>query len=82
MEYHFDVENNGYVVQAEYTGIVPDTFKNDAEVVITGRLDGSTFHVEPDGIMAKCPSKYEAKPTIGNTVGEPEKSLSNVPNSN
>ena len=82
MEYHFDVENNGYVVQAEYTGIVPDTFKNDAEVVITGRLDGSTFHVEPDGIMAKCQSKYEAKPTIGNTVGEPEKSLSNVPNSN
>ena len=82
MEYQFDVENNGYVIQAEYTGIVPDTFKNDAEVVITGRLDGITFHVEPDGIMAKCPSKYEAKPTIENSISEPKTSLGDRSNSN
>jgi len=61
MDYHFGIENNGYVVTAEYTGIVPDTFKNDAEVVVTGRLEGHTFVVEPDGIMAKCPSKYEGQ---------------------
>lgn len=69
MDYRFDVQNNGYVVRAEYTGIVPDTFQNDSEVVVTGRLDGDTFLVEPDGIMAKCPSKYEAKPTVGMTAG-------------
>lgn len=65
MDYRFDIEKDGYVVHAVYTGIVPDTFRNDAEVVVTGRLDGDAFVVEPDGIMAKCPSKYEAKPGVG-----------------
>ena len=64
MEYRFDIKNNGQVVRAEYTGIVPDTFQNDAEVVVSGRLEGHTLIVEPNGIMAKCPSKYEAKPTL------------------
>jgi cytochrome c-type biogenesis protein CcmE len=62
LDYRFDIENNGKVVRAYYTGIVPDTFKNDAEVVVKGTLmpDGS-FHVQPDGVIAKCPSKYDAK---------------------
>jgi hypothetical protein len=29
--------------------------------VLKGRLDASGFHVAPNGVMAKCPSKYEAK---------------------
>ena len=82
MEYHFDVENNGYVVRAEYTGIVPDTFKNDAEVVVTGRLEGDTFFVEPDGIMAKCPSKYEAKPTVGNAADVDQVATVKAPGAN
>jgi len=47
-------------MRAYYTGIVPDTFKADSEVVLKGRLgtDGS-FHVDKDGVMAKCPSKYD-----------------------
>ena len=50
----------------DITGIVPDTFKEDAEVVLKGRLasDGS-FHVDKDGVMAKCPSKYEAAKKVG-----------------
>jgi cytochrome c-type biogenesis protein CcmE len=58
-DYRFKVRNNGSVIDATYTGIVPDTFKNDAEVVLKGRLDGQSFHTEPNGVMAKCPSKYE-----------------------
>jgi cytochrome c-type biogenesis protein CcmE len=58
-DYRFKVRNNGSVVDATYTGIVPDTFKDDAEVVLKGRLDGQGFHTEPNGVMAKCPSKYE-----------------------
>ena len=68
MEYRFSITNNGHVVHAEYTGIVPDTFQNDSEVVVSGRLEGDTLIVEPNGIMAKCPSKYEAKPTLGNSA--------------
>ncbi len=61
LEYKFKVENKGEVIQAFYTGTVPDTFKDDSEVVVKGTLasDG-TFHVSEDGVMAKCPSKYEA----------------------
>ncbi|MGD9903677.1 MAG: cytochrome c maturation protein CcmE [Vicinamibacterales bacterium] len=61
MEYRFEVQSQGHVVQASYTGIVPDTFKDDAEVVLKGVLGPDGFQVHPNGVMAKCPSKYEAK---------------------
>ena len=62
LDYRFKVENKGAVVQASYSGIVPDTFKDGSEVVIKGTLGPDGFQVEPNGVMAKCPSKYEAKP--------------------
>ena len=72
LEYKFKVQNNparaaeqGNVVDVSYTGIVPDTFKGEAEVVLKGRLTPQGFHTDPNGVMAKCPSKYEAK-TTGN----------------
>jgi cytochrome c-type biogenesis protein CcmE len=61
-EYRFQVEHNGRTVSARHTGLVPDTFKDEAEVVLKGKLlPEGTFQVAPDGVMAKCPSKYEAK---------------------
>jgi cytochrome c-type biogenesis protein CcmE len=65
LEYRFKVQNKGSVVNASYTGIVPDTFKDDAEVVLKGQLTPDGFHVEPNGVMAKCPSKYEAQKKVG-----------------
>jgi cytochrome c-type biogenesis protein CcmE len=59
LEYRFRIESNGRVVQAHYTGIVPDTFKHGSEVVLKGRLGPDGFTVAPNGVMAKCPSKYE-----------------------
>jgi cytochrome c-type biogenesis protein CcmE len=61
LDYRFLVQNNGKIVAASYTGIVPDTFKSDAEVVVSGQLSSAGFAVEPNGVMAKCPSKYKAK---------------------
>ena len=62
MEYRFKVQNNGSVVDASYTGIVPDTFKDEAEVVLRGRLTAQGFQTEKNGVTAKCPSKlYVAK---------------------
>lgn len=63
LDWQFDVQSNGKVVRASYTGIVPDTFKDDAEVVLKGTLGPNGFHVEKDGVLAKCPSKYEARPS-------------------
>jgi cytochrome c-type biogenesis protein CcmE len=77
--YRFKIENNGRVVDAAYEGIVPDTFKDHVEVVLSGRLvhrapenangalDGAAyaFHTKPDGIMAKCPSRYDPARKVG-----------------
>jgi len=67
LDYIFKVQNNparssepGNVVNASYNGIVPDTFKDEAEVVLKGKLTPDGFKTDPNGVMAKCPSKYEA----------------------
>ena len=59
-EYRFQVQSNGKIVHAEYTGIVPDGFKSGSEVVLKGRLNQQTGSAwSPNGVMAKCPSKYD-----------------------
>jgi len=67
LDYKFDVQYNGKVITARYTGVVPDTFKNASEVVLKGRLQDGGFAVEPNGVMAKCPSKYN--PNTPQTAG-------------
>jgi cytochrome c-type biogenesis protein CcmE len=71
MEYRFQVQSQGQVVHASYTGVVPDTFKDDAEVVLKGVLDKDGFSVHPNGVMAKCPSKYEAQIDPKGVAGAP-----------
>jgi cytochrome c-type biogenesis protein CcmE len=62
LDYRFKVQSNGHIVTATYTGVVPDNFKDGAEVVMKGTLGPNGFTVDDrNGIMAKCPSKYEAK---------------------
>ncbi|OFV92955.1 MAG: hypothetical protein A3G76_01275 [Acidobacteria bacterium RIFCSPLOWO2_12_FULL_65_11] len=67
LEWKFKVQNNpsrsgqpGHIVDAYYKGIVPDTFNDEAEVVLKGRLTTQGFQTDPNGVIAKCPSKYEA----------------------
>ena len=56
LEYKFRIENCGAVAEVRFAGVVPDTFKEGAEVVLKGQLRGDTFHTSE--VMAKCPSKY------------------------
>jgi cytochrome c-type biogenesis protein CcmE len=64
LRYRFEIESRPprppAVVQADYQGLVPDTFKVGAEVVATGRI-GLDGRLAAESVMAKCPSKYEAK---------------------
>ena len=48
------------VYPVTYRGLAPDTFTDEADVVVEGRLarDG-TFHATT--LLAKCGSRYEAK---------------------
>ena len=62
LDWRFDIQRNGQTLRAYYTGIVPDTFKDDSEVVLTGRLTPEGFKATE--MTAKCPSKYEAAPPL------------------
>ena len=77
LEYRFIVQNDPprsnstsqTRVLVTYTGIVPDTFKSEAEVVVrgtvqpntTGASDLTVWTFQGESITAKCPSKYEAQ---------------------
>jgi cytochrome c-type biogenesis protein CcmE len=77
LQYRFQIESREprphAVINVSYTGLVPDTFKSGAEVVARGTLsDGDRLDVIPDGIMAKCPSKYDAaKPGAAGAAAGP-----------
>ncbi|MGF1509423.1 MAG: cytochrome c maturation protein CcmE [Myxococcota bacterium] len=69
LDYYFEVkpipgmtknpEFLDHIIPVRFTGIVPDTFEDDAEVIVTGQLSADgTFHGQE--LVAKCPSKYEA----------------------
>jgi cytochrome c-type biogenesis protein CcmE len=60
IEYKFHVVNCGSDIEAHYSGTVPDTFKDRAEVVMKGALTDGKFDARE--ISAKCPSKYQTKP--------------------
>lgn len=59
LDYWFQVQNEGKMVGAFYSGIVPDTFQDGSDVVLRGKLAQDGFHVVNGGVMAKCPSKYD-----------------------
>lgn len=47
-------------VAVRYTGSVPDLFEPGRHVFVRGELRSGTFVGQPDTLMTKCPSKYEA----------------------
>jgi cytochrome c-type biogenesis protein CcmE len=63
LNWKFNLQRNGKVISAVYSGPPPDTFKDDAEVVLTGQLSQDGFTAT--AMTAKCPSKYEEAPPAG-----------------
>ena len=60
LDFRFAVHNGGSWVDVHYKGLIPDAFKDCAELIVKGKLeDGQTFQAET--ISAKCPSKYEGQ---------------------
>jgi cytochrome c-type biogenesis protein CcmE len=53
----------GVALRAEVRGPLPDTFRDQAEVIVTGTLvqrDG--WRIEGTAVIAKCSDRYEAGP--------------------
>jgi cytochrome c-type biogenesis protein CcmE len=63
----FVVEYNGQRLPVHYSNIPPDTFQEEGEVVLTGRLVDGVF--ESDEMSAKCPSKYEEEVDKSQIIG-------------
>ena len=54
-------KKTGRTVLVSYAGLIPDTFKDDAEVVVEGIFDPGDPSFNATTLLAKCPSKYEGK---------------------
>ncbi len=48
-------------VPVVYTGTVPDLFKVDQHVTVTGTLANGVFVAQKDSMITKCPSRYIPK---------------------
>jgi cytochrome c-type biogenesis protein CcmE len=60
----FVLQENGKRVAVEHSGSVPDTFRDGAEVVVTGHMRraggvSSDFVFVADEVSAKCPANYK-----------------------
>ena len=59
----FQVTDGTQVYPVVYRGLAPDTFTDDVDVVVEGRLDpDGTFRAT--SLLAKCGSRYETVPEV------------------
>jgi len=61
LDYRFGIHGvtAANIVQVEYHGVVPDTFKNGSDVVVEGKFDSRSKVFHATTLLAKCPTKYE-----------------------
>ncbi len=62
--HQFRVANAGKIVAVTYRGPLPDTFKEGADVVVTGKYQAEGTIVATE-VLAKCASRYEERLTPG-----------------
>ena len=58
-----DKDDPSKTLTVQYSGTVPDTFKEGREFVLVGAMKNGTFVGERDKLLLKCPSKFEGKPS-------------------
>ncbi len=53
-----DAEEFDKTITVTFTGLIPDTFEHNVEVILEGNMTSDdAFHAKT--LMTKCPSKYE-----------------------
>jgi len=58
----FDIKDtDGESMKVIYNGIIPDTFKEDIQVIVEGRYDENAHVFNAATVLTKCPSKYESE---------------------
>lgn len=57
----FRIAENGKSISVTYDRAMPDTFDENMEVVVQGKVN-SDMVVVADEVLVKCPSRYEGNP--------------------
>lgn len=55
------LDHDSVAMRTSYTGVVPDTFKDKCEVVVSGTYDRAQDLFLATDLLAKCPSKYQGR---------------------
>jgi cytochrome c-type biogenesis protein CcmE len=58
LRFHIRDRDGTESVPVDYTGVVPDPFREGREVIVSGELQRGTFLAERDSLVTKCPSKF------------------------
>jgi cytochrome c-type biogenesis protein CcmE len=53
------IDHDSAEMKSTYVGVVPDTFRDKSEVVVTGNYDKARDVFVANHLLAKCPSKYQ-----------------------
>lgn len=61
LQVNFVVEGANARIPIEYVGVVPDIFREGIQVVVAGSFSKGDGVFYADDLLAKCPSKYQAK---------------------
>ena len=69
-----DREDPTKSVPVEYSGQVPDPFREGREVIVDGELVEGTLVAEKDSLITKCPSKFQAEQDPDNVIYDPDAS--------
>jgi cytochrome c-type biogenesis protein CcmE len=67
-----DRDDPAATLPVDYTGQVPDPFREGREVIVQGELVEGTLVAEKDSLITKCPSKFEAEQDPENVIYDPE----------
>lgn len=60
-ELHFEVadrDDPSATLPVVYTGTIPDPFRDNREVIVSGTVENGTFVADHDSLITKCPSKF------------------------
>jgi cytochrome c-type biogenesis protein CcmE len=58
VRFHIRDRDGRESVPVDYTGAVPDPFRDGREVIVEGELSNGVFVAERDSLVTKCPSKF------------------------
>ena len=53
-----DRDDPSATIPVQYTGTIPDPFREGREVIVSGTVQNGTFVAEHDSLITKCPSKF------------------------